>query len=135
MRKAGYRFLLVDAAFKDIKPEEYDGLILPGGRAPEYMRMCPDLEPIIRHFFEADKPIAAMCHGVLLIARFGLAKGRKMTAFNIISPDLEQAGAVYCDQEVVIDGNPVTSRTYFDMPVFMREFLKLLRPRSKGDDS
>jgi protease I len=132
--KPGYRFLLVDAAFKDIKPEEYDGLILPGGRAPEYIRMSPDLEPIIRHFFDADKPIAAMCHGVLLIAKFGLAKGRKMTAFSIISPDLKQAGAIYCDQEVAIDGNLVTSRTYFDLPVFMREFLKLLRRRSKSDD-
>jgi protease I len=125
--KPGYRFLMVDAAFKDIKPEEYHGLILPGGRAPEYMRMCPDLEPLIKHFFEADKPVAAMCHGVLLIAKFGLARGRKMTAFSIISPDLEQAGAEYCDQEVAIDGNLVTSRTYFDLPAFMRESLKLLK--------
>jgi protease I len=68
-----------------------------------------------------------MCHGVLLIARFGLARGRKMTAFSIISSDLEQAGAEYCDQEAAIDGNLVTSRTYFDLPAFMREFLKLLK--------
>ncbi len=125
--KPGYRFLGVDAAFKDVNPEEYDGLLLPGGRAPEYMRICPELEPIVRHFFEADKPVAAMCHGVLLIAKFGLANGRRMTAFKIIAPDLEQAGADYVDQEVVVDRSLVTSRTYFDLPAFMREFLKLLK--------
>jgi deglycase len=124
--KPGYRFLLVDAAFRDVKPEEYDGLILPGGRAPEYMRMHAELEPIVRHFFEAEKPVAAMCHGVLLIAKFGLARGRRMTTYSIVTPDLVQAGAECTDREVVVDGNLVTSRTYFDLPAFMKEFLKLL---------
>jgi protease I len=124
--KPGYRFLLVDYAFKDVRPEQYDGLLLPGGRAPEYMRMYPELEPIVRHFFEADKPVAAMCHGVLLMTRYGLATGRKMTTFHIISPDLIQGGAEYVDRDVVVDGNLVTSRTYFDLPVFMKEFLRLL---------
>jgi protease I len=124
--KPGYRFLGVTAAFKDVSPEAFDGVLLPGGRAPEYLRMIPELEPIVRHFFEANKPVAAMCHGVLPIARFGLAKGRRMTTFGIIAPDLEMAGAKYTDEEVVVDGNLVTSRTYFDLPAFMREFLKLL---------
>jgi protease I len=116
----------VDAAFRDVKPEEYNGLILPGGRAPEYMRMHAELEPIVRHFFEAEKPVAAMCHGVLVIAKFGLAKGRRMTAYSIVTPDLAQAGAKCTDEEVIVDGNLVTSRTYFDLPAFMKEFLKLL---------
>jgi protease I len=124
--KPGYRFLGVDVACKDVKPADYDGLLLPGGRAPEYLRVCPEVEPIVRHFFVTDKPVAAMCHGVLLITKFGLAKARRMTTFKIIAPDLEQAGATYIDQEVVVDGSLVTSRTYFDLPAFMREFLKLL---------
>jgi protease I len=128
--KPGYRFLSVDAAFKDVDPEDFDGLLLPGGRAPEYIRMLPEIEPIVRHFFEADKPVAAMCHGVLLITKYGFARGRKMTTFSIISPDVIQTGAEYFDQEVIIDRNLVTSRTYFDLPAFMREFLKLLNQKS-----
>ncbi len=124
--KAGYRFLKVDLAFKDVVPTDYDALLLPGGRAPEYIRILPEVEQIVRHFFDFGKPVAAICHGVLLISSYGLAKGRKMTTFPIVSPDLMMAGAEYVDQEVVVDKNLITSRTYFDLPAFMREFLKIL---------
>ncbi|MEM2442713.1 MAG: DJ-1/PfpI family protein [Candidatus Bathyarchaeia archaeon] len=124
--KSGYRFGWVDLSFKDVRPEEFDGLVIPGGRAPEYIRICPELEPIVRHFFEKNKPVAAICHGPLVIAGYGLAKGRKMTCYMAVAQDLKQAGAEYIDQEVVVDGNLVTSRAWPDLPAFMREFLKIL---------
>jgi len=128
--KPGYRFpeAWVDKAFKDVKPEEYDGLIIPGGRAPEYIRIYPELKPIIRHFFEANKPVAAICHGplVLLALAPDHLKGRKMTAVKVLKADVEAAGATYIDEEVVVDGNLITSRTWRDLPAFMREFLKAI---------
>jgi protease I len=124
--KMGYRFDWVDLAFKDVKPEEFDGLIIPGGRAPEFIRTFAELEPIVRHFFAENKPVAAICHGPLVIAGFGLAKGRIMTCYAAVALDLKQSGANYIDQEVVVDGNLVTSRAWPDLPAFMREFLRLL---------
>lgn len=125
--KPGYRFAWVDVAYGEVKPEEFDGLVIPGGRGPEYMRLDPNLERIVKHFFEASKPVAAICHGVLAITAFGLAKGRRMTCYKAVAPDLKQAGADYVDEEVVVDGNLVTSRAWPDLPAFMREFLKLLK--------
>ncbi|HDI42468.1 MAG TPA: DJ-1/PfpI family protein [Candidatus Bathyarchaeota archaeon] len=124
--KPGYRFGWVDLEFKDVKPEEYDGLIIPGGRAPEYIRTYKELEPIVRHFFENNKPVAAICHGPQILNAYGLSKGRKMTAYMAVAPDVKACGAEYVDQEVVVDGNLVTSRAWPDLPAFMREFLKLL---------
>ncbi len=125
--KPGYRFGWVDAAFEDVRPNEFDGLIIPGGRSPEYIRTRPQLEAIVKHFFEANKPVGAICHGPLLIASYGLAEGRKMTAYMAVGPDLKQAGAEYVDQEVVVDGNLITSRAWPDLPVFVKEFLRLLK--------
>ncbi len=125
--KPGYRFNWVDLEFKEVKPEEYDGLIIPGGRAPEYIRTYPELEKIVKHFFEANKPVAAICHGPLVLIAYGLASGRKMTSYMAVAPDVKKAGAEYLDQEVVVDGNLVTSRAWPDLPAFMREFLKLLK--------
>jgi len=128
--KPGYRFEWVDSSFKDIRPEDFDGLIIPGGRAPEYIRTYPELEHIVKHFFENNKPVAAICHGPLVIAGYGLAKGRKMTCYMAVAPDLKQAGAEYVDQEVVVDGKLITSRAWPDLPAFMREFLKLLAEKT-----
>ena len=127
--KPAYRFNWVDMPFKDVNPEDFDGLIIPGGRAPEYIRTHSELEPIIKHFFEKNKPVAAICHGPLVIAGYGLVEGRRMTCYMAVAPDLRQAGAEYVDQEVVVDGNLVTSRAWPDLPAFMREFLKLLEER------
>jgi len=104
----------VDKAFKDVKPEEYDGLIIPGGQAPEYIRIYPELKPIIRHFFEANKPVAAICHALLVLLALAPdhPKGRKMTAVKVLKADVEAAGATYIDEEVVVDGNLITSRTW-----------------------
>ena len=125
--KPGYRFTWIDTSFKDVKPEEFDGLIIPGGRAPEFIRTYKELESIIKHFLDSGKPVAAICHGPLVIAGYGLAKGRKMTCYMAVAPDLRQAGAEYIDEEVVVDKNLITSRAWPDLPAFMREFLKLLK--------
>ena len=125
--KPGYRFIWVDLSFKEVKPGDYDGLIIPGGRAPEYIRTHTELEPIVRHFFEKGKLVAAICHGPLVLTAYGLVKGRRLTAYGVLKADIESAGGVYLDQEVVVDGNLVTSRAWPDLPAFMREFIKLLK--------
>ena len=124
--KMGYRFRMVDCAIADVRPEHYDGLILPGGRAPEYLRLIPEIVPVVRHFIDKGKPLGAICHGVLLLTSFRLVEGRRMTTYTAVSPDLIQSGAIYRDQEVVVDGNLVTSRTFYDLPAFMREYLRVL---------
>jgi len=102
---------LVNLAYKDVKPEEFDGLIIPGGRAPEYMRTYPELEVIVKHFFDANKPVAAIRHGPLVIVGYGLAKGRRMTCYMVVAPDLKQAGAIYVNQEVVVDGKQASYKS------------------------
>ncbi|PUA32731.1 MAG: peptidase [Candidatus Terraquivivens tikiterensis] len=125
--KPGYRFGWVDMAFKDVDPTKYDGLYITGGRAPEYIRTYPELQKIVKHFFDTNKPVAAICHGPLIITAYGLAKGRKMTAYGVLKADVEGAGATYLDQEVVVDGNLITSRAWPDLPAIMREFIKKLK--------
>lgn len=125
--KPGYRFGWVDKEFKEVDPGEYDGLLIPGGRAPEYIRLSQDLERIVRHFFEANKPVAAICHGPLLLTAYKLVSGRKMTSYIAVSPDIKAQGAEWVDQEVVVDGNLVTARAWPDLPSWMKEFIKLLK--------
>ena len=125
--KPGYRFVWIDKAFKDVNPEEYDGLVIPGGRAPEFIRTYPELEKIVKHFFEKNKPVAAICHGPLVLNAYGLLKGRKVTSYIAVKSDLVVAGAQWEDKEVVVDGNLVTSRAWPDLPAWMREFIKLLK--------
>ena len=125
--KLGYR-VEADIAFSDVKPEEYDGLIIPGGRAPEEIRNEPALLGIVKHFLESEsKPLAAICHGVMLLYSAGDVKGRELTCYQGIRADVEFAGATYHDREVVVSGNVVTSRGWGDLNAFLSEFLKLLR--------
>lgn len=128
--KPGYRFQWVDKSFKDVDPSEYDGLVIPGGRMPEHVRLKPELERIVKHFFETDKPVAAICHGAQILAAYGLVKGRRMTSYIAVRPEVENGGAKWEDSEVVVDGNLVTSRAWPDNPAWMREFIKLLKERS-----
>ena len=127
--KFGYRFPWVTKGFGEINPGNYDGLIIPGGRAPEWIRLHPKCREIVKHFFEEKKPIAAICHGPLVLIGTcpEYLKGKKMTAYIAVKPDIEGVGAKYEDKEVVVDGNLITSRAWPDLPAFMREFLKLLR--------
>ncbi len=127
--KPGYRFGWVTKSFKEVNPEEYDGLVIPGGRAPEYIRTYPELEGVVKHFFEEGKPVAAICHGPLVLAAYNLVKGRKMTAYMVLKSDIENSGGTYVDEEVVVDGNLVTSRAWPDNPAWMREFIRLLKDR------
>ncbi len=125
--KKGYIFRWVDLTFAEVKPEDYDGLYIPGGRAPEYIRTYPELEKIVKHFFETNKPVAAICHGPQILAAYGLLKGKRATCYLAVKPDLISCGAEYKDEEVVVDGNLVTSRAWPDLPALMREFIKLLK--------
>ncbi|MGC9051354.1 DJ-1/PfpI family protein [Pyrobaculum sp.] len=129
--KPGYNFPWVEKPLSDVKPEEYDGLVIPGGRMPEYVRVAAseDVKRIVRHFFERNKPVAAICHGPLILAAAGVVKGRKMTSYIAVRPEVENNGGTWVDQEVVVDGNLVTSRAWPDNPAWMREFIKLLKTR------
>ena len=123
--KLGYR-LEADITLKDVNPEEFDALFIPGGRAPEYVRTYPKALEIVRHFFEKDKPVATLCHGPQLLVAAGVVKGRKVSAFFVLKPDIETAGGEYVDG-VVVDKNLVSGRAWPDLPDIMREFVKLLR--------
>ncbi len=123
--KPGYR-INADLAFGDVKPAQYDGLVIPGGRAPEYIRNEPAALKILAHFIETEKPIAAICHAALLLVAGGHCKGRTMAAYPALKLDVERSGGTFKDAEVVVDGNLVSSRAWPDHPGFMREFLKKL---------
>jgi protease I len=124
--KPGYR-IPADIAFNDVRPEEYEGIILSGGRAPEYLRNDVQLQAIVKHFVEQKKPIAALCHGSLILAAIDAIRGATIATYEALAPDIEHAGATFKNMPVVVEGNLVTSRTWMDLPYFMREFLNLLQ--------
>lgn len=123
--KPGYH-LAADIAFKDIQPAVYKGIIISGGRAPEYLRYDQDLLRVVRWFDDQKLPIASVCHGIEIVTAAGIGKGKTATTVAKCKLDVEQGGATYVDREVVVDGNLVTARTWHDNPGWMREFLKLL---------
>jgi protease I len=131
----GYH-LAADIAFKDIRPEEYHGLVISGGRAPEYLRYDANLLRIVRSFFSRDLPVASVCHGIEVVAAAGVLRGRTVTTVAKCQFDAEGGGATYVDREVVVSGNLVTARTWHDNAAFMREFMRLLnhvaRPAGKS---
>jgi len=127
--KPGYR-VPADLGLDDVKPEEYDGLVLPGGRAPEYLRNREAAVSIVRHFLETGKPIAANCHGPLLILAAGGGRGRTMTAYPDLEPDIRASGAEFVNREVVVDGTLITVRGWPDNGPWMREFVRLLRTKT-----
>ncbi len=124
--KPGYR-VEADLGLEDIKPEEYHGLVLPGGRAPEYLRNRPKAVSAVRHFLESGKPIAANCHGPLLILATGLAKGRTLTGYPELEPDIRGAGCEFVNRDVIVDENLVSVRGWPDNGPWMREFVRLLK--------
>ncbi len=126
----GYR-LAADVAFRDVRPEEYVGLVLSGGRAPEYIRYDEDLLRIVRYFSEKDLPIASVCHGIEILATADVLRGKTVTTVAKCRFDAEVCGAKYVNQEVAVSGNIVTARTWHDNHVWMREYMKLLR-RARG---
>lgn len=115
-----------DVAFADVDPAEYVGIFFSGGRAPEYIRYDEDLMRITRHFFEASKPIACVCHGVEIPARAGCVKGRRMATVPKCRFDLEACGGVFVDEACVIDGNLVSGRTYHDHGRYIGPWIRML---------
>jgi protease I len=118
-----------DAAFKDIQPEHYDqyaGIFFSGGRAPEYTRYDPDLVRLTRHFFETNKPIACVCHGVEIPAYAGCVKGRRMATVPKCKFDLEVCGGTFVNEPGVIDGNLFSGRTFHDHWAYMGPWVKAL---------
>lgn len=124
--RPGYQ-LDSDIAFRDIQPDEYVGMVISGGRAPEYLRYDPDLIRVVRELFAAAKPVASVCHGIEIVAAADVIRGRQITTVAKCQLDAEVCGATYVDQPVVVSGNLVTARTWHDNAPFMREFIKLLR--------
>ena len=122
----GYK-LAADIAFRDIKPAEYVGMVISGGRAPEYLRYDADLIRLVRTFFENNVPVASVCHGIEIVAAAGVIQGKTVTTVRKCRFDAEACGATFVDREVVLSANLVTSRTWHDNPAFMREFMKLLK--------
>ena len=124
--KPGYR-VQADLGLADVSPGEYQGLVLPGGRAPEFLRNRPKAVAIVRHFLQAGKPIAANCHGPLLLLAAGDMQGRRMTCYPDLEPDLRVAGVEFLNQEVVVDGPLVTVRGWPDNGPWMKEFVRVVR--------
>jgi protease I len=114
-------------AFRDVDPAPYAGLFLSGGRAPEYLRYDQDLLRITRHFFEASKPVAVVCHGVEIAAAAGMLKGRTLTTVAKCALDITQVGGSYVNAPCHVDGNLVSARTWHDNTVFLKEFIRLLK--------
>jgi protease I len=124
--KKGYR-IKADVALLDTRPSEFDGLVLPGGRAPEYLRNQPGVIGWVSEFFQSGKPVAAICHAGLILTKAHLLQGRRCTAYPQLACDMEAAGATFLDQDVVVDGNLVTSRAWPDNPVWMKAFIELVQ--------
>ncbi len=116
-----------DIAFRDVKPQEYLGIFFSGGRAPEYLRYDEDLIRITRHFFEANKPIACVCHGVEIPAKAGCVKGRRMATVPKCRFDLEVCGGIFINEPCVVDGNLVSGRTYHDHGSYVGVWIKMLK--------
>src|SRR6266550_1040682 len=127
--KPGYTWD-ADLAFSDVDPGDYVALVIPGGRAPEYIRNDPDVQRIIRHFFEAEKPVAQLCHAPLALAAAGVLEGRRTAAYSALEPDVHAAGAEFVDGGGVVDGLMVSARAWPDHPAWMREFIGILRAKA-----
>jgi protease I len=126
--KRGHNFGL-NATFDQVKPEEYDALVLPGGRAPEYIRLNPRVIEIVHHFSKANKPIAAICHAAQILAAAGVLQGKKCSAYPAVGPDVTQAGGTFVNlamTEAIADGNFVTAPAWPAHPAWLAKFLGVL---------
>jgi protease I len=124
--KEGYP-VKADTAIDQIKPEDFDGVIVPGGYAPDILRRYDQVNQFVRRMDEQGKVVAAICHGGWVLVSAGILKGRKVTCFFAIKDDLIAAGAKYSDQEVVVDKNLITSRKPEDLSAFMVEIIKQIK--------
>lgn len=128
--KVGHNFA-INASFDEITPEGYDGLVIPGGRAPEYIRLNEQVLNIVRHFANSNKPIAAVCHGQQVLAAADVLKGKNCTAYIAVKPEVIRAGAKWVDPNETssnahVDGNLVTAPAWPAHPEWISKFLELL---------
>ncbi|MCA1953342.1 MAG: DJ-1/PfpI family protein [Hyphomicrobiales bacterium] len=129
--KRGHNFTL-NASFDGLDAGSYDALVIPGGRAPEYLRLDPKVIEIVKGFFAAGKPVAAICHGAQLLAGAGVLHGRRCSAYPACRPEVELAGAIYADIPIdaaVTDGNLVTAPAWPAHPAWIAQFLAVLGTR------
>lgn len=126
--KRGHNFVL-NASFAEVKPAEYDGLIIPGGRSPEYLRLNPKVLEVVQHFKHAEKPIAAICHGAQILAAARVIEGKRVSAYPACAPEVEAAGGTYAKvkmDEAVTDGNLVSGPAWPAHPAFLAQFQRVL---------
>lgn len=129
--KRGHNFAL-NATFDQVKPEEYDALVIPGGRAPEYIRLNPRVLEIVRHFAAVKKPIAAICHGAQVLAAAGVLEGKKCSCYPAVSPEVTRAGGTFAElamTDAVVDGNLVSAPAWPAHPTWLAKFLGVLGTR------
>ncbi|MCK5427886.1 MAG: DJ-1/PfpI family protein [Anaerolineales bacterium] len=132
--KRGHNFTL-NAAFADVKPEEYDALVIPGGRAPEYIRLNEQVLEIARYFANENKPIAAICHGPQVLVAAGVVKGRKLTAYPAVGPDITVGGGHFVEipvDKALVDGNLVTAPAWPAHPDWLAKFFTVLGTKITG---
>jgi protease I len=129
--KPGHNFTL-NATFTEIQPADYDALVLPGGRAPEYLRLNDEVLRLVRDFTQRNKPIAAICHGVQLLTAAGVVEGKACTAYPAVGPEVKRAGGKWMDvpvDQAHVDGNLVTAPAWLAHPQWLAKFLHLLGTR------
>lgn len=132
--KRGHNFAL-NATFVDIDPADYDALVIPGGRAPEYLRLDADVIAAVKHFFDAGKPVAAICHGAQLLAAARVIEGRTVSAYPACRPEVELAGGTYAEIAIdaaVTDGNLVTAPAWPAHPAWLSQFMAVLSGEAAG---
>jgi protease I len=132
--KPGYTWD-ADLAFADVNPADFAALVIPGGRAPEYIRNDADCKRIIQHFFQQDKPVAQLCHAPLALLAAGVLKGKRTAAYPALEPDVLAGGAQFVNSDAVIDGQMVSARAWPDHPAWMREFIRILRQKAPVQQS
>jgi len=116
-----------EVTIQQVKPDDFDGVIIPGGYAPDILRRYKEVAALVKALHENKKLVAAICHGGWVLVSAGILKEKKVTAFSAIKDDLINAGASYQDNDVVVDGNLITSRNPYDLPAFCREIIKFLK--------
>jgi protease I len=129
--KRGHNFTL-NATFAEVKPESYDALVIPGGRAPEYIRLNPRVLDIVRHFAGANKPIAAICHAAQVLAAAGVLSGKSCSCYPAVAPDVTAAGGTYVElamDQAHTSGNLVTAPAWPAHPAWLAQFLRVLGSR------
>ncbi|MCR4428556.1 MAG: type 1 glutamine amidotransferase [Caldiserica bacterium] len=115
-----------DRGSSEVKPEQIEGILIPGGFAPDFLRRDPKIISLVRAVFDLGKPVASICHGAWVIISAGIVRGKKVTGFFAVKDDLVNAGGIFLDEPLVVDGNLISSRKPEDLPLFMKEFLRQL---------